>query len=751
MHKFINKNTEILIRWFVLMGSSFAFVFLLLTQEWLIALLLFPVMVIVVAWATFQHSFLSKIQSYAQAFGEHIANIFVTWLKAIALAIEWKLAGVEGKYLILQKDVVKDFTTEGLKSSLKIFTPLLNEIFVPLDLSNSFIRKFNRESLHQYSGFQWDDITIKLAEKDGLRIWDILKETKKIEAYRSLAVLAWGGAGKTTLLRHITYIYTHKKEKLYQAPKLLPVLILLREWQTTIVTVDKINLPTLIEEHYIPNLPKGNKLKLPPNWVENHLKKGKMLIMFDGFDEVKDDWQYLISKWLGKEMKNYPKTCFILTSRPSGYQNFSPEDKMKAELFVKAFNPNQQERFINNWYWLQERDARGARNSIKEKEVARNKPNNLLRQLEKSPELDDLAQSPLLLNIITNLYCHSPTKTLPKKRSDLYREVVSLQLESRPLAKNISLMLPPDKTQQVLQDLALYMVEKNQAVIEYNLLIQEVKKSVKSFKRFADVKNFIEQIVDVTELIVERDENYEFAHLSFQSYLAAINIKETRQEDKLLENYQKPWWKETILFYSSFLNPTRLIPSLIKINTRESIALAYKCIKETPRKVNQEVEEELADFEEEVSSLLFKHLEKYLENQKWKKADQETTKLMLWLGDKDEKGYLNNEDCLNFPQEELQIIDQLWLKYSDGKFGFSVQKQIWLDLGGKIDEYNYEIYQKFGDRIGWRKNNNWLSYSKLTFNTTAREGHLPRILWGGLKGWEAWLEEVGISLIFSRL
>ena len=29
-------------------------------------------------------------------------------------------------------------------------------------------------------------------------------------------------------------------------------------------------------------------------------------------------------------------------------------------------------------------------------------------------------------------------------------------------------------------------------------------------------------------------------------------------------------------------------------------------------------------------------------------------------------------------------INQLWINYSNGKFGFSIQKQIWIELGGKL-------------------------------------------------------------------
>ncbi len=75
-------------------------------------------------------------------------------------------------------------------------------------------------------------------------------------------------------------------------------------------------------------------------------------------------------------------------------------------------------------------------------------------------------------------------------------------------------------------------------------------------------------------------------------------------------------------------------------------------------------------------------------------------------------------------------MDQLWVKYSKGKFGFSVQKQIWLDLGGKLDgEPDLYTFVKLSDRVGWRKNNEWLSYDNYTFSTNAPQGHLPTPAW----------------------
>ncbi|MDJ0845075.1 GUN4 domain-containing protein [Crocosphaera sp.] len=93
---------------------------------------------------------------------------------------------------------------------------------------------------------------------------------------------------------------------------------------------------------------------------------------------------------------------------------------------------------------------------------------------------------------------------------------------------------------------------------------------------------------------------------------------------------------------------------------------------------------------------------------KWKEANQETAKVMLQVANRESEGYLTVEDIDHFPSEDLRTIDQLWVYYSKGKFGFSVQKKIYVDqLGGKRN-YNETIWFKFCDRIGWRKSGNYL-------------------------------------------
>ncbi|MEC4817266.1 MAG: GUN4 domain-containing protein, partial [Scytonema sp. PMC 1069.18] len=91
----------------------------------------------------------------------------------------------------------------------------------------------------------------------------------------------------------------------------------------------------------------------------------------------------------------------------------------------------------------------------------------------------------------------------------------------------------------------------------------------------------------------------------------------------------------------------------------------------------------------------YTRLRDFLKAGQWKKADEETLAVMLKASGRDKVGWLNTESIENFPCTDLATIDKLWVEYSNGRFGFSVQKRIWLSVGKDVG--------KFGDAIGWRK------------------------------------------------
>ncbi|MBS9389571.1 MAG: GUN4 domain-containing protein [Dolichospermum sp. WA123] len=138
---------------------------------------------------------------------------------------------------------------------------------------------------------------------------------------------------------------------------------------------------------------------------------------------------------------------------------------------------------------------------------------------------------------------------------------------------------------------------------------------------------------------------------------------------------------------------------------------------------------------------------------KWKEADEETYRVMLEVAKREKEGWLYDEHIDNFACADLRTIDQLWVKYSNGKFGFSVQKRIYQGFGG-TKEYNSDIWDKFGDKVGWRKGGEWLYYEDITFDIKAPKGHLP-----APPDWEWWAAQGGgsgcsdqwVSSIASRL
>lgn len=124
-------------------------------------------------------------------------------------------------------------------------------------------------------------------------------------------------------------------------------------------------------------------------------------------------------------------------------------------------------------------------------------------------------------------------------------------------------------------------------------------------------------------------------------------------------------------------------------------------------------------------------LRNLLKAQDWKADDEETYETMIRAVGKRSGGWFSEKDLLNFPCADLKTIDGLWVKYSQGHFGFSVQKKIYMECGGRLDcKYpGDEVWEKFGDRVGWRYEDRWLYfYSDLNFSLSSTQGILPWFL-----------------------
>lgn len=137
----------------------------------------------------------------------------------------------------------------------------------------------------------------------------------------------------------------------------------------------------------------------------------------------------------------------------------------------------------------------------------------------------------------------------------------------------------------------------------------------------------------------------------------------------------------------------------------------------------------------------YRPLQALLEAGRWQEADRETYQMMLAARELQPGVRLNASDVQEFPCRDLRTLDYLWVNWSGGRFGFSIQKQIWREVGGRTD-LNYANLQllgrggrsgwringpieRFGNRVGWRDRSEWLDFESLLFNPNAPDGHLP--------------------------
>lgn len=119
----------------------------------------------------------------------------------------------------------------------------------------------------------------------------------------------------------------------------------------------------------------------------------------------------------------------------------------------------------------------------------------------------------------------------------------------------------------------------------------------------------------------------------------------------------------------------------------------------------------------------YEPLANLLEAGRWREANEETRKIILKVAGQEKEGYLTDEKIQQFPAQDLHKIEVLWDNYSNGKFGFRVQRRIMIET--KKDP------KAFGQRLGWRDQDGWISASRVIYNPIdAPEGHLP---WGTIK------------------
>jgi len=126
----------------------------------------------------------------------------------------------------------------------------------------------------------------------------------------------------------------------------------------------------------------------------------------------------------------------------------------------------------------------------------------------------------------------------------------------------------------------------------------------------------------------------------------------------------------------------------------------------------------------------------------YEEADQLTRDLLIWIGGEGtrKRGFVYFAEAPGLPTKDMQTIDRLWKTYSKGKFGYSVQKEIWNSkaVGGDFSKFVSVIDWNVGPCGGCEKQcqgcpgtlKRWTPIAQggneyVYDLTKAKKGHLP--------------------------
>jgi hypothetical protein len=139
-------------------------------------------------------------------------------------------------------------------------------------------------------------------------------------------------------------------------------------------------------------------------------------------------------------------------------------------------------------------------------------------------------------------------------------------------------------------------------------------------------------------------------------------------------------------------------------------------------------------------------LQRHLIDQQFEAADRLTSEHLRQLAGSEalRRGYVYFSEVASMPAKDLESLDRLWVVYSRGRFGFSVQGRLLLACGGQWD--------RLWPRLGWKQEGVWTRYpGSFHWTLEAPEGHMPLInQLRGVRLMDALLSHPGLAPRWQR-
>ncbi|WP_051469960.1 tetratricopeptide repeat protein [Fischerella sp. PCC 9605] len=327
-----------------------------------------------------------------------------------------------------------------------------------------------------------------------------------------VVILGDPGSGKSSLLQYLALDWAENP-----TPK-LPLLIELRDYAR-----DE-NTP----KDFLGFFHQGKRkiCELNELALDQQLRSGNALVMFDGLDEIFDpEIRNRIITEIHNFTNKYKRVRVIVTSRIVGYNSERLTNAGFQHFTLEDLNEKQIRDFLKKWHKLALIDESDRERSDIQK--------RLQDAIKESTAIKELAGNPLLLTMMAIL---NRRQELPRKRADLYEEAAKVLLHQWDIEyKKIQLTLDDVdlRAKQAMLCRVAYYMQASKEGLKGNIIHRdELEAALTGYLRLREINNPLAVAGKIIDQLRVRNfilchlgnEYYAFVHRTFLEYFCAMEF-----------------------------------------------------------------------------------------------------------------------------------------------------------------------------------------------------------------------------------